>query len=299
MVVHRVVGHVDHDVAQGGAGGQRGPDTGHALGRAVDDAIEIDEEEHAHDATVCACPRPPAPRPSTAPIASSSTAPTCSTASGRGRAGRPRPRRSSGGSAGRCPSTITIDLVFDGVGHGVYGRLAQKMVVRYSGRRAADDTILDLVSEATMHGGGPAAADRVLVVTNDRGLRDHLAAKGARTAPLQWFIGKLDVPAPVRDGHGLTPAGRSARAGPPARVPARRGTPRATRIARAGSRAAARPPSPGRRTRSPATSATRARRADRVRLGAGPTATAPLPGLGPVPRPSTCAGVTPPVSICA
>ena len=60
---------------------------------------------------------------------------------------------------GAVPLEITIDLVFDGVGHGVYGRLAQKMVVRYSGRRAADDTILDLVSEATMHGGGPAAAD--------------------------------------------------------------------------------------------------------------------------------------------
>ena len=60
---------------------------------------------------------------------------------------RPDPR-------GGAPA-ITIDLVFDGVGHGVYGRLAQKMVVRYSGRRAADDTILDLVSEATMQAGGP------------------------------------------------------------------------------------------------------------------------------------------------
>ena len=103
---------------------------------------------------------------------------------------------------GAVPLVITIDLVFDGVGHGVYGRLAQKMVVRYSGRRAADDTILDLVSEATMHGGGPAAADRVLVVTNDRGLRDHLAAKGARTAPLQWFIGKLNVPPPSLTATG-------------------------------------------------------------------------------------------------
>ena len=97
---------------------------------------------------------------------------------------------------GAVPLAITIDLVFDGVGHGVYGRLAQKMAVRYSGRRPADDVILDLASEATMQDGGPAATDRVLVVTNDRGLRDQLAAKGARTAPLQWLIGKLDVPAP-------------------------------------------------------------------------------------------------------
>jgi rRNA-processing protein FCF1 len=95
------------------------------------------------------------------------------------------------------PMPIAIDLVFDGVGHGVYGRLAQKMAVRYSGRQSADDTILDLVSEAALRGGGPAATDRVLVVTNDRALRDLLAAKGARTAPLQWLIAKLDVPAPA------------------------------------------------------------------------------------------------------
>ena len=42
------------------------------------------------------------------------------------------------------PGTVTIDLVFDGVGHGVFGRVAQKMTVRYSGKRTADDVILDL-----------------------------------------------------------------------------------------------------------------------------------------------------------
>ncbi len=103
---------------------------------------------------------------------------------------------------GAVPPTVAIDLVFDGMGHGVYGRLAQKMTVRYSGRRSADDTILDLVSEASMHGAGAGSTDRVLVVTNDRGLRDLLAAKGARTAPLQWLIGKLDVPAPVPGTRG-------------------------------------------------------------------------------------------------
>jgi hypothetical protein len=34
----------------------------------------------------------------------------------------------------------------------------------------------------------------VLVVTNDRDLRARLHAKGARTVPLQWLIGRLDVP---------------------------------------------------------------------------------------------------------
>jgi hypothetical protein len=117
---------------------------------------------------------------------------------------------------GAVPITITIDLVFDGIGHGVYGRLAQKMAVRYSGRRPADDVILDLTSEYAMQHGGPAASDKVLVVTNDRALRDQLAAKGARTAPLQWLIGKLDVPAPTPGaanarrpsiGAGRPPAG--------------------------------------------------------------------------------------------
>ncbi len=119
------------------------------------------------------------------------------------------------------PLPIVIDLVFDGVGHGVYGRLAQKMAVRYSGRRTGDDTILDLVSEAALRGGGPAATDRVLVVTNDRGLRDLLAAKGARTAPLQWLIAKLDVPAPAHRPSGSgggTPRAASIGQGRPPRA---------------------------------------------------------------------------------
>ena len=93
------------------------------------------------------------------------------------------------------PVAIAIDLVFDGMGQGVFGRLAQNMLVRYSGKQSADDTILDLVSEAAMQGvGGPAAADRILVVTGDRPLRDRVTAKGARSVPLQWLIARLDVP---------------------------------------------------------------------------------------------------------
>ncbi len=93
------------------------------------------------------------------------------------------------------PGAIAIDLVFDGAGHGVYGRLAQGMYVRYSGHRSADNVILDLVSEAIMTAGaGPAAGTRVLVVTNDRELRGLLAAKGARTVPVQWLLSRLDLP---------------------------------------------------------------------------------------------------------
>src|SRR3954453_9833007 len=101
------------------------------------------------------------------------------------------------------PVATPIDLVFDGVGHGVSGRLAQKMLVRYSGKRSGDDVILDLVSEAAMQGhGGAAAADRVLVITRDRPLRDRVAAKGARAVPLEWLTARLDIPLPPPGSGG-------------------------------------------------------------------------------------------------
>ena len=107
------------------------------------------------------------------------------------------------------PGTVTIDLVFDGVGHGVFGRVAQKMTVRYSGKRTADDVILDLTSEAAMLGGaGGAGAEAVLAVTNDRELRERLHAKGARTVPLQWLIARMDLPvlAPGSVGNRRPPS---------------------------------------------------------------------------------------------
>lgn len=115
------------------------------------------------------------------------------------------------------PGTVSIDLVFDGVGHGVFGRVAQGMTVRYSGHRSADDVILDLVSEAAMEaGGGPSAGARVLVVTNDRELRAQVHAKGARTAPIQWLTDRLDLPrlAAPAPGNRRPPTGAGAPGGP-------------------------------------------------------------------------------------
>ena len=124
------------------------------------------------------------------------------------------------------PPTIGIDLVFDGPGHGVYGRLAQGMFVRYSGRRTGDDVIVDLASEAAMEaGGGTVGSGTVLVVTNDRELRERLLLTGSRTAPLQWLIDRMGLPvlqsaaagnrrptigagAPPPGGGGPNPAGR-------------------------------------------------------------------------------------------
>ena len=101
------------------------------------------------------------------------------------------------------PPTISIDLLFDGIGHGVKGRVAQHMYVRYSGRHTADEAILGLtaaVGEAA--GGSPEAYERMLVVTNDRDLRERLEARGVRTRP--------DPVAPQPAGHaaaGLAGAG--------------------------------------------------------------------------------------------
>ena len=201
---------------------------------------------------------------------------------------------------GAVPLTIAIDLVFDGVGHGVYGRLAQKMVVRYSGRRAADDTILDLVSEATMHGGGPAAADHVLVVTNDRGLRDHLAAKGARTAPRPVVHRQAQRPGPVDDGHGVTPAGDRGGAA------TRHGRPGRQRGWGRGSQGLEARPRGDRQVRDPQQG--RPPQASPARPGlttpAHPRPMLPRPirparvRSGPI-RPRTCARALAPVSICA
>ena len=105
---------------------------------------------------------------------------------------------------------MTIDLVFDGVGHGVFGRVAQGMTVRYAGRRTGDDVILDLTSEAAMQAGsGPTGATHVLAVTNDRELRERLHVKGARTVPIQWLLNRLDLPviASASPGNQQAPVG--------------------------------------------------------------------------------------------
>lgn len=114
------------------------------------------------------------------------------------------------------PLPIAIDLVFDGVGHGVTGRVAQAMHVRYSGRRTGDDAILELVGDgASPVGAGPVASAGTLVVTDDRELRMALAARGARTAGVAWLLGLMRVPAvaPVSGarrtsiGSGRPPSG--------------------------------------------------------------------------------------------
>jgi rRNA-processing protein FCF1 len=139
------------------------------------------------------------------------------------------------------PAAVEIEVVFDGAGHGVGGRVAQRMHVRYSGRRPADEVIVDVVAT-----GGPGAAARVLVVTDDRQLRDRLTAAGARTARLAWLTSRLDLPtlaapapgnrrpappAPPVDDDADRPGwkpgrGATTKTGPARRVPRHRRHPR-------------------------------------------------------------------------
>jgi hypothetical protein len=121
------------------------------------------------------------------------------------------------------PAPIAIELVFDGVGHGVIGRVAQATHVRYSGRRTADETILDLVGDGTARSGpGPLTSARTLVVTDDRALRTALSARGARTAGVAWLLDRMAVaavaPAQGRRrssiGAGRPPSGAGAAGAP-------------------------------------------------------------------------------------
>jgi len=119
------------------------------------------------------------------------------------------------------PPSVVVDLVFDGppVG-GVKGRLATGLRVGYSGRLTADQVIDDGVA-AQLAADGPAGTWPILVVTDDRGLRDAVAAKGARTAGTAWLagrIGRLAIDAPGRGSGGASSLrpGNAGRRGHPA-----------------------------------------------------------------------------------
>ena len=99
------------------------------------------------------------------------------------------------------PPSVVVDLVFDGPpAGGIKGRLATGLRVAYSGRVSADQVIDDGVG-AQLAADGPAGTWGILVITDDRGLREAVGAKGARTAGTTWLagrIGRLAVEAPDR-----------------------------------------------------------------------------------------------------
>jgi hypothetical protein len=93
------------------------------------------------------------------------------------------------------PAQVGIELVLDGTpDRGMQGsRIASGLIVRHAGRRSADALLLRLVDEARAASGDAAnAVDNILVVTDDRQLREQLHRRGARTAGTHWLIGRLD-----------------------------------------------------------------------------------------------------------
>ncbi|MEW5991388.1 MAG: hypothetical protein AB1736_08610 [Chloroflexota bacterium] len=117
---------------------------------------------------------------------------------------------------GAFPPSVVVDLVFDGAAAGgVKGRLATGLRVAYSGRLTADQVIDDGVA-AQLAMDGPAGTWGILVVTDDRGLRDAVGAMGARTAGTAWLTGRIGRLATGAHGEGPDrgprPAGRTGRA---------------------------------------------------------------------------------------
>lgn len=116
---------------------------------------------------------------------------------------------------GTIPASIGIELVFDGSPErGLRGeRVASGLIVRYSGRRTADELLISLIDE-TRATAGPAATSALLVVSDDHALRAALRARGARTAGSAWLIGRLDkrtLSAPSVGNKRPATTGRSAK----------------------------------------------------------------------------------------
>jgi rRNA-processing protein FCF1 len=91
---------------------------------------------------------------------------------------------------GVIPASTAIQLVFDGPPDRGLGtaRIASGVGVRYSGRRSADDVILQLARDRADIGNPEGS---LLVVTDDRELGGRLRRWGARVIGTAWLIGRL------------------------------------------------------------------------------------------------------------
>ncbi|MEO8469287.1 MAG: NYN domain-containing protein [Chloroflexota bacterium] len=116
------------------------------------------------------------------------------------------------------PPSVIVELVFDGRAlGGVNGRLATGLRVSYSGHETAD-RLIDEGVLAQLNADGPAGTWGILVVTDDRGLRNLVVSKGARVAGTAWLarrIGQSFDDAPSRGGPGGRRSGGAAGGGHP------------------------------------------------------------------------------------
>jgi hypothetical protein len=116
-------------------------------------------------------------------------------------------RGSAGGSGSALPTSslvarlraafsppIEVELILDGhAGGGPTGRIAPGFTVTYSRHASADAVIGDRVAEALL-ALGPAGAWSVVVVTDDREVRDHARRNGARVEGTAWLATRLAAP---------------------------------------------------------------------------------------------------------
>jgi hypothetical protein len=96
------------------------------------------------------------------------------------------------------PAVVRIELILDGAPDpGLRGtRIASGLTVRHSGSASADRLIERLVADAIGSGGTPeaahAAADAILVVTDDIDLGQRVRRRGSRSAGTPWLTKRLD-----------------------------------------------------------------------------------------------------------
>lgn len=99
-----------------------------------------------------------------------------------------------------------VELILDGhAGGGPTGRVAPGFVVTFTRHVSADAVIAGRVGEALV-ALGPAGAWSVIVVTDDREVRDHARRNGARVEGTAWLAARLASPP-------TSPAGTGAGAG--------------------------------------------------------------------------------------
>ena len=106
-----------------------------------------------------------------------------------------------------------VELILDGhAGGSPQGRVAPGLTVVFTRGATADDAIGERVSEA-FRVLGAAGAWSVLVVTDDRQVRDHARASGVRVEGTAWLVGRLG------GGGPAGPGGRSIGNAAPPRAP--------------------------------------------------------------------------------
>jgi YacP-like NYN domain len=97
---------------------------------------------------------------------------------------------------------IEVELILDGhAGGGPSGRIAPAFTVTYSRHATADQVIGDRVTEA-LRALGPAGAWSVIVVTDDREVRDHARRNGARVEGAAWLVERMAAPSTTSNRPG-------------------------------------------------------------------------------------------------